>query len=144
MSPTVCPVAKAHDERAEIMHRPDEDRPQEHPQQSWQPAPKNRDCRPDNRPSARNAGKVVPEDDFFTRRHEIDIVAQLPAGNFRRGVELKDAPRQPPPVGMVGDDETDKRADGDQECKHGRFATRRSQVRNKSRASGQHLFVLTV
>lgn len=64
-------VSHGNDERPEVMHRPDEDRAEEHPQE---------------------------------RRHIVIPVLELDGGRFVRGIELEDFPREPAPVGAVGND----------------------------------------
>ena len=100
------------------MDRPNKYRTQDNPEQRWQPSPEDGYGRAHDRPGAGNAGEMVAKDDFFLCRHKIDIVAQLLAWNSCRGIKTKDLACQPAAVGVVGDDETDERGDGDKQCSH--------------------------
>ncbi len=61
----------------------------------------------------------MAKDDFFAGRNKIDVVAQLPAGHIGARIEDEHAPRQPAPVRVVRNDETEERAEGNQEREHG-------------------------
>ena len=106
-------IAKRNNQRTEIVDGPDKDRAEQYPQQGGQPAPEDGDRGADDRSGAGDAGEVVSEDDLFLGGDEIDVVPQLPAGDFGGGVEVEDAFGKPASVSMVGDDVADEGTDGD-------------------------------
>ena len=61
---------------------------------------------------------MVAKDNFFLCRYKIDIVAQLLAWNNGSGIKAKYFASQPAAVGVVGDDETDERGDGNKQGSH--------------------------
>ncbi len=114
----LSPIAQRNHQGAEVVYRANEDGADEHPQQGGQPAPKDRDGRSHDGPRAGDAGEMVTENHALLRGHIVHVVAQLPAWHNRPGIESKYLVRQPPAVGMVGDDESDKRANSDEQRVH--------------------------
>ena len=101
------------------MHGSDEYGTKHYPQERWQPSPKHSDRRTHNRPRPGNAREVMPKNRLLARGHEVDIIPQLPAGYIRRSVEAKNLAREPSAVRVVRDEESKKRAGGDQDGQHG-------------------------
>ena len=83
------PGAHGNDQRAEVVHRADEQRPQHDPQHTGQPAPDDGNRRAEHRREAGNRGVVVPEQDVLPRRDIVNIVAQIMRRGRTRGVQLE-------------------------------------------------------
>ena len=100
------------------MNGTDKDRADKHPDQSRQPSPENGDCWPDDWSRSGDACEVVPENHLPFCRHEVHVVTQLVTGHFCFVVESKNLLADPPTVRVVGDQVSDERTHGNQECQH--------------------------
>ena len=96
------------------MHRADEDGAEDNPQQSGQPAPKHGNCGSDDRPSAGDARKMMPKNNLALRGDEIDVILELATWHFCVRGDIENPSRKPTTVGVISDDETGERRQGNQ------------------------------
>ena len=72
-----------------------EHRPEDDPQEGWQPAPEDGDSRSDDRGRTSHRGEVVAPQDEPVGRDVVDVVPHTVRGRFEIGVE---------PVDLLGDE----------------------------------------
>ncbi len=118
-------VPQAHHQRAKVVHRANENRPHQHPQQRRQPAPHNRNRRPHDRPRPRNRRKMMPEYDPLRRGHVVHPVVHPDGRTYRCRRKLENLPSKPPPVGVIRHNKAQAGKNGDKQSCHVQLRCRR-------------------
>ena len=113
------PVAHTGPHRRHVMHASNEDGAAHHPDKGRQPAPDDRNGRPDDGRRPRHRGEVVPPEHVLVGRHIVDAVLHGMRGRLVVRVELEDLLRNEARIDKITGCHEGKAGDQQGDCAHG-------------------------